>query len=330
MNVIFPRRLERQSIFHLLDDLDSCRNLDQVMIDFSQLGFSLPVAMLVAGSKLRGWWDYRDQCGYKTDYQGVDIKIPAHSYLMHLGFFDFVYMPLGNQVGQARGSARYLPITRVERPASVVSEVGLYEWYAEIEGIARRLGSVITGSYDDSEELRAYSYCIREIVRNVFEHSGADECFICGQRWHDGSVEIAVIDEGIGICRTLSESMSVDDDTDALLLSVRPGLTRVGTSAATVNTYDNSGFGLFILTQLAASFGWFVLGSGNAQLIGRGQRRDVEPSSFSGTYFGMRLTTSPRDFGSVLTDIIYVGEEEAKTAGISMRASGRSRLIGIL
>jgi anti-sigma regulatory factor (Ser/Thr protein kinase) len=328
MNLIFPRRLERQSILSLLQDLDLSRNLAHVTIDFSQLRYSLPIAMLVAGSKLRDWWRYRDESGYQTDYQGVDRNVPAHSYLMHLGFFDFVYMPHGIQVGHARGSSRYLPITRITRPLVNVHEAGLDKWYAKIEAMARRLAAVLTASFDDSQELRAYTYSIREIIRNVFEHSGADECFICGQRWYDGSVEIALIDEGVGIGTTLREANEVKNDGAALLLSIRPGISRTGQNSTATNLYDNSGFGLFILTELAASFGWFVLGSGGAQLIGQDRRRDIQSSSFSGTYFGIRLRTSPRDFGSVLADIIEAGEAEARVSGINARASGRTRLIG--
>jgi hypothetical protein len=327
MIVAFPRRLERQSILRLLNDLDRSCNLDHVILDFSQLGFSLPVAMLVAGSKLRDWWRYRDECGYISEYSGINRDIAAHSYLMHLGFFDFIHVPIGKQVGYARGSSRYLPITRICRPTSDVYKDGLEQWYTEIESLSRKLGAVLSGSHDDTEELRTYTYCIREIVRNVFEHSGADECFICGQRWSNGSVEIALIDEGIGINSTLSENFQIKDDEAALKYCIRPGVTRISHNEDSVNLFDNSGFGLFILSQLAASFGWFVLGSGDAQLIGRNQTREIEQTSFSGTYFGMRLFSSPNDFGSVISDIIVEGETEAKISGINVRASGRTRLI---
>jgi hypothetical protein len=327
MVVTFPKRLERQSILQLLNDLDSSCRLDHVILDFSQLGFSLPVAMLVSGSKLRDWWRYRDECGYTSECRGINRDIAAHSYLMHLGFFDFIHVPIGKQVGYARGSNRYLPITRVSRPRSNIYKDGLEQWYTEIEALARKLGAVLSGSHDDTEELRTYTYCIREIIRNVFEHSGADECFICGQRWSNGSTEIALIDEGIGITATLSENFQIENDEAALAYCIRPGVSRISGDEFVANLYDNSGFGLFILTQLAASFGWFVLGSGDAQLIGRGQSRETQRTSFSGTYFGMRLTNSPKDFGSVISEIIMEGENEAKVNGIHTRASGRTRLI---
>jgi hypothetical protein len=92
------------------------------------------------------------------------------------------------------------------------------------------------------------------------------------------------------------------------------------------NVYDNSGFGLYILSELAASFGWFMLGSGTAGVWGRLQARVVGDVSFHGTFFSMKLTTTPNDMNSVLRDIIEAGEREARLAGIQTRASGRSRI----
>jgi len=249
---------------------------------------------------------------------------------MHLGFFDFLHIDQGKQIGQAKGSARYLPIKSVKRPSVKVESDGLDAWYHAIIDVSRSLASVLAGSADDSEELRTYTYCIREVIRNVFEHAQVDECFICGQRWANGRVEIAIIDEGIGLQATLTPETDFPDDENALLLAVRPGVSRTAlTSAIEPNTYDNSGFGLFVLTELAANFGWFVLGSGSSQMTGRKQDRDIAQTSFQGTYFGMHFTSSPHSFAGVLDDIIEIGEQEAGLSGVNRRASGMSRL-GIL
>lgn len=290
----------------------------------------MPTGMLVAGSKLRKWREYRKSCGYKSWCRGIDESIRVHSYLMHLGFFDFIHIDQGKHVGEAKGSARYLPIRAIKRPGVNVEKDGLNAWYDAIMNVSRHLAAVLAGSADDTEELRTYAYCIREVIRNVFEHAQVDECFICGQRWADGRVEIAIIDEGVGLASTLSPESDFLDDEAALHLAIRPGVSRTGlVSAKGPNTYDNSGFGLFVLTELAASFGWFVLGSGLSQMIGKKQDRSVDQTSFQGTYFGMHFTSSPRSFSGVLNDIIQVGEKEAGVSGISRRASGMSRF-GVL
>lgn len=327
MNVIFPYKLEYNTTQDVLDALDASTDAVEVDVDFSHLRFSVPTAMLVTGSKLRGWLEYRRQRGYETWYTGIDSGINAHSYLMHLGFFDFIYSDQGNQVGQARGSARYLPIKRIARPKIDVPQIGVRRWYDEIQAEARQVAAVLVGSHDDTEELRTYTYCVREIIRNVFEHSEADECYIVGQRWNNGHVEIALVDEGIGICNTLKDPKVPRSDAETLVLATQAGVSRTTQLRADQNIYDNSGFGLFVLTQLAASFGWFALGSGTAQLVGHKQDRFQVRSSFSGTYFGMRLFSPPQNFGAVLADIIEAGELEAKVAGINAKASGQSRLV---
>lgn len=325
MEVRIPSRFDQNTLGNLFACLDATRDIDNVNVDFSDLRYSYPTAMLVAGSKLRDWVGYRTTCGYQSTRSGISASISAHSYLMHLGFFDFIHMEEGNRVGGARGSARYLPVTRIERPAIDVMRRGLDEWYSAIQSEARRLAGVLCGSHDDSEALRTYTYSLREIIRNVFEHSQANECFICGQRWHNGRVEVALIDEGVGIVRSIATAYPIEFDDDALSLAIRPGVTRTRAFDAVSNIYDNSGFGLYVLTQLASSFGWFVLGSGTAQIVGHQQVRTSSPSSFKGTYFGMRLERPPHDFASVLRDIIESGEDEARMSGVHVRASGRSR-----
>jgi len=329
MNVTFPYKLEYNTTQEILDNLDNSLDVVGVTVDFSRLRFSTPTAMLVVGSKLRRWIEYRRVRGFGSWYTGISVSVKAHSYLMHLGFFDFIHSDEGKNVGEARGSENYLPIKRITRPNIDVHQTGVRRWYNVIEAEARQVAAVLVGSHDDTEELRTYTYCIREIIRNVFEHSEAEECYIVGQRWSNGHVEIALVDEGIGICNTLRDSEWSRSDAETLLMATQAGVSRTSQLHADQNIYDNSGFGLFVLTQLAASFGWFALGSGTAQLVGYKQDRFQVKSSFSGTYFGMKLFSPPQDFAAVLDDIIEAGEQEAKVAGINAKASGQSKLVGV-
>lgn len=327
MNILIPARFDRASILRLLEELDAARDLDNVAVDFSGLIYSTPTAMLVAGSKLREWREYRQSCGYQSWHRGIDQSIQAHSYLMHLGFFDFVHIDVGRLVGEARGSTRYLPNRHIARPSVDLDSEEVSVWYEAILDVSRSLATVVCGSGDDSEELRTYAYCIREIIRNVFEHAQVDECYICGQRWANGQVEIAIIDEGVGLTATLMPDSDFPDDEKAMRMAVQPGVSRTGLLLEDEpNTYGNSGFGLFVLTELAASFGWFVFGSGSAQMTGQKHVRRIDSTSFQGTYFGLHLNVVPNSFSSVLEDIIQCGEEEAGISGTPRRASGMSRL----
>lgn len=330
MDVLIPKVFDPQTLPQLLSELDLSIDLDHVAIDFSRLRFSSPTAMLVAGSKLREWHTYRKECGYTSYHKGIDSKIPAHSYLMHIGFFDFIHINEGKNIGQAQGNGRYLPLTRVIRPNIDIRKDGLQKWYEVIQNESRRLAVIVAGTGEDCEQLRTFQYCIREIIRNVFEHANVDECYIFGQRWQNGAVEIAILDEGVGLAATLIEyndqDFYFDVDREALREAIRPGISRTNKKSQAENIYDNSGFGLFVLTQLAASFGWFVLGSGSAQMTGHGSSRTISDLSLPGTFVGIRLTQFPHSFTSVLSDIISEGEYEALQAGIGVRASGMSKL----
>lgn len=328
MDILLPERFDRDDLAPFFAELDAARDEPSVTIDFSPLTYSYPTAMLVAGSKLRDWVNYRFMKGYQSVRKGIDPNRRVHSYMMHLGFFDFIYMDdEGKQVGQAQGSTKYLPITRLVIEPFDPSTRTREAWYEEIREESRRLAGVLAGTYDDTEELRVYSYSIREIIRNVFEHSQAKECYICGQRWWNGKVEIAILDEGIGIARTISEAHPVNDDLHALQLALMPGISRTNLISENENIFGNSGFGLYILSNLAASFGWFVLGSGDGRVIGyNNTERLNETFSFAGTFFGMRLNHAPHNFRSVLEDIIAAGEAESGLNGIRRRASGMSRI----
>lgn len=93
------------------------------------------------------------------------------------------------------------------------------------------------------------------------------------------------------------------------------------------NKFDNSGFGLYVLTEIASSFGWYVLGSSTSRIVGYGNNIDVEDLQFNGTYFGMRLQRAPSQFSDLLNDIIQTGESEAQASGITRKASGMSKLL---
>ncbi|PXX67554.1 hypothetical protein SAMN05660489_03176 [Pseudomonas sp. LAMO17WK12:I10] len=327
MNIDLPKRFDKEYLQPFFNMLDGAKNHPlRVTINFASLEFSTPTAMLVAGVVLRKWVSYRKAQGLDTWRSEINENNQVHSYLMHLGFFDFINIQAGKKIGEAKGSLTYLPIRVIKRPEQSAEVNGLKAWYESIESEARRLAGVVAGSHDDSKELRVYTYSIREIVRNVFEHSGADECLICGQRWANGVVEFAVVDEGKGISNSLRDIMDVESDEQALMQAISPGVSRTAGLADQENIYDNSGFGLYVLSQIGSNFGWFFMGSGQAQLVGFERSFTTSELSFFGTFVGIRLNKSPSDFRGLLEDIVSAGEQEALSTGRVRKASALSKL----
>lgn len=323
--VMLPERFERDSLSTFFSLLERTANENTVTVDFSSLRYSKPTAMLVAGSRLRDWVKYRHGRGFTSIKSGINPNKTVHSYLMHLGFFNFIYMEEGSSIGEAKGNNRYLPITRITRPDFNPFDQPLADWYHSIQYESKRLATVLSAGNNACIEV--YTYAMREIIRNVFEHSKAKECFICGQRWADGCVEIAVIDEGIGIATSLRDSYQINSDSEALELAVKPGVSRVNSKPENSNIFDNSGFGLYILAEIGKRYGWYALGSGSSRTIGTENKYWIEKFSFNGTFFGMSISKPITNFNYILNEIIKTGEKTSNIQGSKKKASGMSKLL---
>ncbi len=312
MEVNLPSKFSPATLEKLQLDLASSSNADNVNVNFSLLVFSKPIGMLVSGSLFRRWIQTRRSLGLKTTHSGIDSNRNAHSYLMHLGFFDYIGMlDIGKKIGVAKGNTKYLPIREIKRQdlESNIEETG-EKLIDAIKFLSNSLANVLAG-VNSGEVQKSFSYSIREVIRNTLEHSGSDSCFICGQRWVDGSSEIVIIDEGRGIYNTLSAAYEIEQD-DVLLHAVKPGITRTHNMSEEDNIYGNSGFGLYVLSELGNSFGWFCLGSGTQKLTYQDKDYSLSDLTFEGTFVGIHLNHHPHNFAGVLSDIISVGEEEAK------------------
>ena len=127
--VSVPSRFETEHLRSFCADLNSAIDVADVSVDFSYLNYSKPIAMLIAGSQLRRWALHRRNNGFISRAIGVDLNRSVHSYLDHIGFFEYILMGGVNPIGAARGSSSYVPITRVTRPAFDPSEHSLRQWY---------------------------------------------------------------------------------------------------------------------------------------------------------------------------------------------------------
>lgn len=303
--------------------MESTRDYHAVEVDLNSIKFSRPTGMLVIGTMLRNWYLYRKKRKLKTRIANL-VDTPAHSYMAHVGFFDLIGSKKvsGKEMGQAKGSFTYTPITRITRP----NFSDLTNWYSDIISAVRGLATVLAGSPVSNEEHRFYLYTLRELVRNVFEHSGANCCIICGQRWEDGRVEISILDEGIGISKSLAKSFPVTCEEDALIQAIKPGISSTTNIDSNMNVYDNSGFGLYVLSEIASSFGKFIIASNSKSLTISNREKLFSDVNFSGTYLSIELNSTPKHFSSLLKDIIIAGESEAKVSGNNSNASKLSKL----
>ena len=190
-----------------------------------------------------------------------------------------------------------------------------------------QLASLLISSHFDRSGHRAVSYSIREVIRNTFEHSHSEVCYFCGQKYKDGSVELAIFDEGRGILPSLSEAYNLVEDAEGLRTVIKPGVSRMSDKDTRANIFGNSGFGLFVLSELGRCFGYFNLASGSAniKINSKAYTEGIQPE-LPGTFISLRFNNAPKSFSGTLDDIVSSGEAEALESGNITSASKLSRL----
>lgn len=322
--IALPSLLDANAAIEFAAGLSTNLFATTATIDFASLRTVEPFGLLYAGAALRAFFQERKYHGIAA--QGINAGEPAHEYLAHVGFFQWLGIQVGKNPGAVPGGATWLPLTTLTRAQLDIrmAETG------------KPLGSVIHQECDrlarlvtESNQLKWNSplaYCLREVIRNVFEHAEIDCFVLCAQKSAAGDVEIAVVDQGRGIRCSLEERFHFENDEDALRAALRPGITR----RAFIESDDpwaNSGFGLFVLSELGRELGVFRVISGVAGIRSLNGEFHSEAAGFNGTAIQLRIRRPKGvNLGDFIDSIIARGEA-ACGPSLAPRASGSTRTV---
>jgi len=168
----------------------------------------------------------------------------------------------------------------------------------KIPDIATRLASQLL-QQDDGSLHYAVRYSFQEIIRNVIEHSQSETMGYCAQHWLRGPnsdiVELAIIDTGIGLRRSLANNpiLIIPDDREAIKFALMPGISGTQPDPSGSNSrWVNSGFGLYMSSRLCSEKGSFFICSGEQGLYFKhGVDNQYFDTDFQGTLLRMRLNT---------------------------------------
>jgi hypothetical protein len=145
------------------------------------------------------------------------------------------------------------------------------------------------------------SYSFREMIRNVFEHSGSDRVFYCAQYWPaKQKVEVCLLDQGIGIRQSLgtNPNFRYKTDKEAVEMCLWPGVSGKTHLRPMSENWANSGYGLYMTSRLSRHGGNFTMASGDACImLSREMRKDNFTTSLQGTAVRMNLDVT--EIGSV-------------------------------
>ena len=301
-----PTSLTAATALRLPAQLGQLPDGDAYEFNFGGLNYVEPFGMLVCASSLRRFMREKAQAGGRE----IEFTVAGHRdapgtrYAAHMGFFQSFGLEFGNVPGEARGSGTYLPLTKMnlgQLPAKGPAYAGMVA-----ERRAQRLATVLLqqGS-GPAFAFDAISYAITEMIRNVISHSRAGEVWYAAQYWHQrDQVQIAILDEGIGVRRSLERNPAnaVTSDAEALRLALTPGvtgrppLTEVEKfQGASQDPWENTGYGLYVTSRLCTAGGEFLIVSGNAALGKRKHGDWTASTAFKGTALSLVLRTTDRE-----------------------------------
>ena len=291
MEIIIPRSLDfRKSI-------DFCRNINNVSreeekytYNYERITFAEPFGMLIVGSTIRQLVEECSQSEHR------DINFRDKDYLANVGFFYSVRQEFGKHPNNLTGNSDFIPIKKVNIRDSYRD--ALNEYGSNIVGyidnnISEHIASVISRG---NEQLKiCLKFCITEVIRNVYDHSDSKELWYAGQFWPSRDlVEIAIIDEGIGIKESLkrNKKISASTDNEAIEEALKPGVSKRVINPKNTSVDSNQGFGLYMIRSICEQIGGLTILSGNSCFnLDRGKESSYV-SKFNGTAIRIRIKPS--------------------------------------
>lgn len=292
ISVQVPRRSTLEVAVAFAEEISKLPLSEEFVFQFENTGRIEPFALLFLSCELSRFRSNR------PDAKCIASGFENCSYAAHMGFFQAFGLDHGKKPGKAKGSGSYLPITIFDADVIRKGAADNFEPVGEfIDNEAKRMAAILSRS-DAGDIFDTLAYSIREIVRNVIEHSNADQFGFCAQYWPTyNSVELAILDRGVGIRDSLSRNskLIIKDDRDALNLSLMPGVSGNPSSTSKRRTYDfwaNAGFGLYMTSRLCREGGSFFIASGTTGLYLSEEKRKYLNTPFNGTAIRLSLNTN--------------------------------------
>lgn len=292
--VKFPSSCNVIEIFKFCSDVHSYAGMNELVIDFSSMGRIEPFSIIYVAKQIRD---------FNKNNQETTILCRGHEnkeYAANMAFFRAFGLKHGREPNCKDGNEQFVPFT-ILRMQTIVDEASK-EWKAAQDIIERRSEHLakILSREEHGNLVDALTFSIREIMRNVLEHSKSRSIEYCAQFWPTYSkVEIAIIDNGIGLKQSLLTNpfIQVQCDSDAIQQALMPAISSKNYKGVRIDRNDpwhNSGFGLYMISRICRLGGNFLICSGDHGILlnAHGKQHIDLGHHIKGTAVRMVLNTS--------------------------------------
>lgn len=328
----YPSTCDVKAVFDFCNEIEQHCGADKVVIDFSSMGRIEPFTMVYVAKYIRE---------FNRRNKDTVVSCMGHKskdYAANMAFFRAFGLKHGREPNCVDGNDKFVPYT-ILRVQTIVDEA-TKEWEAEQEVIERRAAHLaeILAQQNSGHLVDALTFSIREIMRNVYEHSKSKSIEYCAQYWpYYSKVEIAIIDNGIGLKASLKNNphIQIESHSDAIQQALMPAISSKNYKGVIIDTNDpwhNSGFGLYMINRICRLGGSFLICSGDhgIKLDEVGKEHIDLPHICRGTAVRMVLNTSKlTELSSMLAKFRNEGYEIARQInGVGMyEASAASQML---
>lgn len=264
----------------------------------------------------------KNEKGYRFYYNGSDSYWSyerAWSYAKHIGFFKSLGINKGKDYYKYYKDLnhKYCPIVRLSE-STLLNK--FRDTHVGIVKFSKYLSSILTEDIPQADLL--VSYLIREIIRNTFEHTDSDHVWVSAQRHtYNNYIEVAIADNSVGIKHMITVNPKlrpiVHNDSEALQAAIKPGISTGSDNHSGV--WENSGYGLYVTSELLKNLGKFRIVSGKSYLEcnDNSERPYIGKANYHGTAVQLVIKISNvkniiKNNESLLNKILKKGQNIAK------------------
>ncbi len=291
-HILVPPVLDLHSALDFSIVLSSIEESDIFVFNFENTERLEPFGMLLVSSEIRS---------LMRRYSNAYIECINCEHMSHaakMGFFRAFGIEHGEKRTLKKGELHFLPLSIYDCEAIVrdAAAKGI-EVGDQIEEQSRSMADMLCRE-DEGSVFDTLAYSMREMIRNVIEHSQAKRFGICAQHWpSQKKVEVAILDRGIGLRKSLSVNphLDVSDDKSAINYALMPavsGKAFKGTRIKQHGPWANSGFGLYMTNRICCNGGNFFIATGSTgMLLTKGDGKRYFDCKFNGTAIRMVMRT---------------------------------------